>query len=66
MSQHQKLMGYIYGEHGTHLMWICTGTRFRWMIVIGPQIIFNIEKLINTICKSIGIIASTNILVLST
>ena len=27
--------------HGTHIMWICTGTRFRWMIVISLQRVFN-------------------------
>jgi hypothetical protein len=51
MKQKQK------DEHsGTHFMWICTGTWLRWMIMIDPQIVFNIEKLINIICKSIRII----------
>jgi hypothetical protein len=37
-------------------IWICTGIRFKWMIVIDPWIIFNTEKLIKTICKTIRII----------
>jgi hypothetical protein len=37
-------------------IWICTSIRFRWMIVIDPWIIFNTEKLIKTICKTIRII----------
>jgi hypothetical protein len=29
------------GEHsGTRIMWIYAGRRFRWMIVIDPQIVF--------------------------
>jgi hypothetical protein len=44
-------------EHfGIQFMWICRGTWLRWMIMIDPQIVFNIEKLINIICKSIRII----------
>jgi hypothetical protein len=39
-----------------HIICICNDTRLRWMIVNDPQITFNIEKLINTICKSITII----------
>jgi hypothetical protein len=42
------------GEHlGTHLIWTCTGRQLRWTILIGPQIIFNIENLINTIFEPI-------------
>jgi hypothetical protein len=38
-------------EHsGTHLICICTDTPLKCMILIGLQIWFNIEKLINIIC----------------
>jgi hypothetical protein len=39
-------------EHSdTHLIWTYTGTLVRWTILINQQIVFNIEKLINTICE---------------
>jgi hypothetical protein len=31
-------------------------TPLKWIILIGPQIVFNIEKLINIICESIIIV----------
>jgi hypothetical protein len=37
---------------GTHIIWICIGIQFRWIIMICPQMVFNIEKLINTICRN--------------
>jgi cellobiose-specific phosphotransferase system component IIB len=31
-------------------------TPLKWIILIGPQIVFNIEKLINNICEPIKIV----------
>jgi hypothetical protein len=41
------------GEHfGTRFIWTCISTVLRCTILISPQIVFNIEKLISIICKS--------------
>jgi hypothetical protein len=40
----------------TYFIRTCTGMMLRWKILINPQIVFNIEKVINNICKPITIV----------